>query len=96
MRPTTLLLYSPYGLISPTRTVYRVPVCETGASPSFWSVWHRQSVSHAVGHVSLTLSVTVRAREATFTLTESNTMVKPLEKSTKFWDGHELLRLVEL
>ena len=24
------------------------------------------------------------------------TMVKPLEKSIKFWDGHGLLRLVEL
>ena len=27
---------------------------------------------------------------------ERRTMVKPLEKSIKFWDGHELLRLVEL
>ena len=25
-----------------------------------------------------------------------STMVKPLEKSIKFWDGHGLLRLVEL
>ena len=86
MRPTTVYCYSP-SLLS-------VPSVDR-ASPSLWCVW---SAVYGDLHTHMHFSSchTVRAREATFTLTESNTMVKPLEKSTKFWDGHELLRLVEL
>ena len=76
--------------ISPERTVSRPRVTVSLVSLS----GVRCGDLHT--HMHFSSCHTVRAREATFTLTESNTMVKPLEKSTKFWDGHELLRLVEL